>query len=122
MSDVADYKVDGIAGDARNLRIGGDTDTTFNFPLGKDVKHDQPAIVQCFYESQPDANNLNFTFRLNGTDVRTIFNVTGRQFGTIQVARIGLTKNNNNTIDIRLGGVAGGVTFRDCVLLVQRSV
>jgi hypothetical protein len=120
MSDVADYRV--ISEGGATLRIGGDTDTAFDFPLGTAVKHAQHAVLQCFYESSSDANNLNFTFTLNGTDVRTIFNVTGRQFGPIHVAQNNVTKNNNNKLEIRIGGVAGAVRFRDIVLFVQREV
>jgi hypothetical protein len=122
MADVADYRViEKADGQPVILRTGGDIDESIPFDLGTDVKHNQFAVLQCFFETTSTANNLSFRFTLNGTDVRTL-NVTGREFATINVARKNVTRNKNNELRIRIAGGTGAVTVRDIVLFVQRSV
>ena len=119
MADVADYRV--ISDGGVTLKTGGDIDHTFTFDLGTAVKHNQPAILQFFYVSSKNANNLSFQFSINGTAVRTI-NVTGNFFATIHEVQSNITKNNMNQLDIKIVGGTGSVTISDVVLFVQRSV
>lgn len=119
MPDVADYRV--ISDGGVTLQTGGDIDRTFNFDLGAAVSHGQSAILQFFYVSSSNANNLSFRFSLNGTTVRTI-NVTGNHFATIHEVQSGLTQDNINQLDIQIVGGTGSVTISDIVLFVQRTV
>ena len=66
---------------ARERVTRRDIDHTFTFDLGTGVKHDQHVVLQFFYVSSSNANNLSFRFSINGTEVRTI-NVTGNYFAT----------------------------------------
>jgi hypothetical protein len=119
MADVADYRV--ISDGDVKLQTGGDIDHTFTFDLGTAVQHNQQAILQFFYVSSSNANNLSFRFAINGTAVRTI-NVTGNHFATIHEVQGGVTKNNQNELEIRIVGGTGSVTISDIVLFVQRTV
>ena len=119
MADVADYRV--ISDGGVNIKTGGDIDQTFNFDLGTGVKHDQYVVLQFFYVSSSNANNLSFRFSINGTEVRTI-NVTGNYFATIHEVASNVTKNGANALEIRIVGGTGGVTVSDIVLFVQRQV
>lgn len=119
MPDVADYRV--ISDGGVTLQVGGDIDHTFTFDLGTAVRHNQHAILQFFYVSSSNANNLSFRFAINGTAVRTI-NVTGNHFATIHEVQAGVTRNNQNELDIRIVGGTGSVTISDIVLFVQHRV
>ena len=120
MPDVADYRV--IRDSGSTIQTGGDIDKSFDFNLGTAVKHNQRKVLQFFYVSSQNANNLSFRFSINGTTVRTI-NVTGNSFGTIhEVIGSGITHDNNNEIDVRIVGGSGSVTVSDILLQVQRAV
>ena len=119
MPDVADYRV--ISDGSVTLQTGGDIDHTFNFDLGTAVKHNQSGVLQFFYVSGKNANNLSFRFSINGTAVRTI-NVTGNFFATLHEVVRNVTKNNANNVEIRIVGGSGAVTISDIVLFVQRTV
>lgn len=119
MPDVADYRV--ISDGNVTLQTGGDIDHSFSFDLGTGVQHNQHAILQFFYVSGNNANNLSFRFTLNGTTVRTI-NVTGNHFATIHEVQSGITQNNTNNLEVRIVGGSGTVTISDIVLHVQRAV
>jgi hypothetical protein len=114
----ADYRV--ISDNAVTIQTGGDIDRTFNFDLGTTVRHNQQSILQFFYVSGSNANNLSFEFRLNGSVVRTI-NVTGNSFATIHEVHANLTRDNANQLDVRIVGGSGSVAISDIVLFVQRE-
>jgi hypothetical protein len=78
-------------------------------------------VLQFFYVSSSNANNLSFRFSINEMEVRTI-NVTGNYFATIHEVASNVTKNGANALEIRIVGGTGGVTISDIVLFVQRQV
>ena len=119
MADVADYRV--ISDGNVTIQTSGDIDRSFTFDLGTGVQHNQPAVLQAFYVSGSNANNLSFRFSINGTAVRTI-NVNGNHFSTIHEVQSGVTKNNQNELEVKIVGGSGSVTISDIVLFVQRSV
>ena len=119
MPDVADYRV--ISDGGVTIQTGGDIDKSFTFDLGTAVKHSQPAILQFFFVSSKNSDNLSFRFSINGTAVRTI-NVTGNFFGTIHEVQSNVTRNNQNELEVRITGGSGSVTISDIVLFVQRTV
>ena len=119
MADVADYRV--ISDGNVTLQTGGDIDHSFSFDLGTGVKHNQHSILQFFFVSGNNANNLSFRFSINGTSVRTI-NVTGNHFATIHEVASGITQNNQNNLEVKIVGGTGSVTVSDIVLHVQRTV
>src|ERR1051325_289233 len=99
MPDVADYRV--ISDGGVTIQTGGDIDKSFTFDLGTAVKHSQPAILQFFFVSSKNSDNLSFRFSINGTAVRTI-NVTGNFFGTIHEVQSNVTRNNQNELEVRI--------------------
>ena len=119
MADVADYRV--IRDSSVTLTTGGDIDKDFSFNLGTAVKHNQHVILQFFFVSGTNANNLSFRFSINGTNVRTI-NVTGNHFATVHEVARNVTKNNANDLKVQIVGGSGTVHISDIVLWVQRSV
>jgi hypothetical protein len=119
MPDVADYRV--ISDDSITLQTGGDIDHSFNFDLGTAVQHGQSAVLQFFYITSSNANNLTFRFSINGTLVRTYI-ANGKLFGTIHEVQAGVTRDNGNTLDVRIVGGSGSVVISDVVLFVQREV
>ena len=119
MADVADYRV--IRDSAITLQTGGAIDKDFSFNLGTAVKHNQHSVLQFFYVSASNANNLSFRFSINGTTVRTI-NVNGNHFATIHEVTNNVTKDHVNELDVKIVGGSGRVDISDIVLWVQRSV
>jgi|SwirhirootsSR3_FD_contig_71_4995962_length_547_multi_3_in_0_out_0_2 hypothetical protein len=120
MADVADYTV--ISDGGATVQTGGDIDRSFSFNLGTAVQHTQSKILQFFFVSTANANNLSFRLSINGTAVRTI-NVNGNFFSSIhEVIGSGVTHDNNNDLTLAVVGGTGGVTVSDIVLYSQRTV
>jgi hypothetical protein len=119
MPDIADYRV--ISDGSITLQTEGDIDHTFDFDLGTAVQHGQSAVLQFFYRTSNNANNLTFRFSINGTPVRTMI-VNGNLFGTMHEVQAGVTRDNGNTLDVRIIGGSGSVEISDVVLFVQREV
>jgi|ERR1041384_1669927 hypothetical protein len=119
MPDVADYRV--ISDGGVTIQTGGDIDHTFTFDLGTAVKHNQSQVLQWFYVSSSNANNLSYRISINGTAVRTI-NVTGNFFSTIHEICANVTHNGSNECEIKIVGGSGSVTISDIVLFVQVGV
>ena len=119
MANVADYRL--ISDASITLRTGGDIDHSFSFNLGTAVAHSEPSILQFFYVSHSNANNLSFRLSLNGKELRTI-NVNGNHFSSIHEAHSNITRNNVNQLDVRIVGGSGTVQISDIVLFVQRTV
>lgn len=119
MPDVADYRV--VRDGSVTVQTGGDIDKEFSFDLGTAVKHDQNCVLQFFMVSGSNASNLSFAFEINGTSIRTI-NVNGNHFATIHEVARDVTRDNSNSMKLRITGGSGSVTVSDIVLWVQRSV
>jgi hypothetical protein len=117
MADVADYRVISDAG--VTLETGGDIDHTFRFDLGTAVKHTQPVILQCLYETR-NTELLMFRLVLNGSGMKQI-TVRGEAIATMHAVQDNVTRPGLNELTVEIREGTGRVKISDIVLFVQRE-
>jgi hypothetical protein len=111
---VADYKVIKI-GRVR-MRVGADTDRTFEFKLPADPTSVEPAIVTFLLVS---SNDLHMQIEFNGTVISDRKYTNGAERSIQEVAEnIPVPVSNRNTITFTL--LQGEVLLRDIVLWFRR--
>lgn len=122
MAVAADYVV--LIDKSFALQTGHDIDMNLDFDLRTGFVHSEASILQFVWSTEPDADHLSWNITLNGVEVVTFKDHSGRQGATHhEIVNRNITKNNTNHLVAKIiGNGTGTVGFSDMFLLARRSV
>lgn len=120
MPNVADYVV--LADGKSSLQIGGDIDQSYSFNLPSTAIRTGSAILTLRMEAEASPSNLNWEFKINGTQVMSFTHGKDRFCAIQEVFGAGILKSGANTAEARVNSGSGRIEVSDIVVWFQNAV